>query len=131
MPDYQAMMLAYAKLAAISHAKQQRLPRDKFLLLTGIAACRAGWPEVAARCREMVVEGNAAHLINRFATFADALRDADFQQFLKGLDKFCPYERAEHLLKGLHIEPGLPAQLSGTESGPYALQILNGAIPLA
>ena len=61
--EYDEQMAAFAKLAEISQLKGQTFPRDKFLLLCGIAACRSGRPEVAARCREMVLAHNSAHLI--------------------------------------------------------------------
>lgn len=104
MPDHERAMLAYAKLAEISHAKQQDQGRDKLLVLAGAAACRAGWPDVAARCRELIVASNPSHLLARFATFAEALRDDDFTTYLKARQRFCSYERAEHLLQELDID---------------------------
>src|SRR5262245_17208600 len=98
MPDHDAAMLAYVKLAGISQDRQQLGPRDKFLVLAGAAACRGSWPSVAERCRELILAHNPAHMVRRFATFAAAVEDGDFQTYLKQAERFCPYEKAEYLL---------------------------------
>ena len=126
MPLEEQAMLAYVKLASVSHQKQQMIGRDKFLLLAGATACRAGIPEVAARCRALVLSNNPAHLIGKLTTFADALRNPDFQSLLKQLERFCAYERAEHLLLGLGIEPGIPDDDEPTSSGTLAMRLLTG-----
>ena len=124
MRDHERAMLAYARLAHISQQKRQLLGRDKFLVLTGTAACRAGWPDVAQRCRELVVANNPAHLLARFADFPDALRSPDFEPLLKRLERFCGYEKAEHLLSELDINPGLPPD-EETTPGRFVLQLLS------
>jgi hypothetical protein len=125
MHDYEPAMLAYAKLAAVSQERGQYLGRNRFLVLAGAAACRAGWPEVAERCRQLVLENNAAHLVGKSATFADALRDVEFQPFLKQLERLCPLETAEHLLRGLGLETGIPPGDSH-DAGAFALALLEG-----
>lgn len=94
----EAAMTAFARLAEVSQQKQQFNQRDKFLLLTGIAACRAGFIDIAARCREIVLAHNRQHLIRRYASLPDALRSEDFASFHIQLDRFCTFEKAEHLL---------------------------------
>jgi hypothetical protein len=56
------------------------------------AACRAGWLEVADRCRQLVLEHNAAHRLGRHPTVAESLRHPDFAPFLKQLERLCGYE---------------------------------------
>jgi hypothetical protein len=123
MRDYESSMLAYAQLAALAHKKRQQIGRDKFLILAGAAACKAGWPEVAEHCRAVVTSANPAHMIGRFASFADALRDADFELFLNRLEVFCTNERAEHLLSELEIDYR-PANPDVT-AGEHALRLLD------
>ncbi len=120
--EYDDQMAAFAKLAEISQVKGQAIPRDKFLLLCGIAACRSGRPDVAARCREMVLAHNSAHLIGHFDTFADALRSEDFQTLAEKLVRFCTFEKAEHLLSGLGA-----AWQPGEEENPgaFVLELLR------
>jgi len=106
--NHESAMLAYVKLAAVSERKHQLIGRDKLLVLATGAAGRAGWIEVADRCRELVLEHNPAHLIGHFPTAADALRSTDFTALLNQLERTCSYERAEFLLseQGLETDAG-------------------------
>lgn len=105
MPDHEIAMCGYVQLAVISDQKQQAQPRDRFLLLAGVEACRAGWLEVAERCRTLIVAANPRHQLHWHATMADALRDPDFQQLAARWEKYCPFEQAEHLLLQLGRSP--------------------------
>src|SRR5579863_4012504 len=98
MEDHDSAMLAFVKLAGLSQSREQLGPRDKFLVLAGAAAGRAGHGSVAARCRELLLSHNKSHLLKRYATFEEALKDDEFQPYLRQLSRFCPYEKAEHLL---------------------------------
>ena len=124
MPNHELAMLTYVKLADLSQQKQQMLGRDKFLILAAAAACRSGWLEVADRCRGIVLTNNQRHLVGKSLSFADALRDEEFQVFLKQLERFCSYEKAEHLLRELEIEPARPESES-INCGAYAVEILS------
>ncbi|MSR57232.1 MAG: hypothetical protein EXS05_06140 [Planctomycetaceae bacterium] len=125
MPDHDAAMLAYVKLAGVSQARKQLGPRDKFLVLAASAACRAGWPAVAERCRELILAHNAAHLLRKHPLFQDALRDADFQTYLKQIERFCSYEKAEYLLARQEMTPDLPKLSTKLSPGDYALLLLG------
>ena len=105
MPDHELAMCAYVQLGVLSDRKQQTLARDRFLLLGGVEACRAGWLEVADACRLLIVASNPAHQLNRHATMADALRDDDFQHLVAAGERYCTYEQAEHLLRQLGLTP--------------------------
>ena len=117
-------MVAYAKLADLSQQKQQAIGRDKFLILTGAAACRAGWPAVGDRSAVLVLAHNPNHIISRYPLFVDAMRDDDFLTFLRQLERFCSYERAEHLLRGLHVAP-MPAIAEDESAGDYVLKLFS------
>ncbi|MGQ0634914.1 MAG: hypothetical protein ACT4QC_09910 [Planctomycetaceae bacterium] len=125
MPDHDAAMLAYAKLAGLSQDRRQLGPRDKFLVLAGAAACRGGWPAVADRCRELVLAHNPAHLLKRYETFGAACEDEDFLTYLKQVERFCPYEKAEHLLDRQELTPDLPPVAAKLSAGDYALLLLG------
>ena len=127
MLDHSAAMLAFLKLAGVSQTRKQIGPRDKFLVLGGVSALKAGWPDVAERCRELIVAHNPAHQLVQYPTFADALRSEDFEQLLKPLGKFCSYERAEHLLTQLRIAPGQPRLNGSLSDGEYALLLMSKA----
>ena len=108
MDDHDSAMLAFVKLAGVSQSREQLGPRDKFLVLAGVAACRANHPAVAERCRELLLSHNPSHLIKRFKTIELALEDEEFRTYLRQLSRFCPYEKAEHLLSQLDISTDLP-----------------------
>ncbi|MFQ5734387.1 MAG: hypothetical protein ACE5KM_20810 [Planctomycetaceae bacterium] len=98
MPDADREMLCYLQLAVCSAEKSQPLGRDRFLVLAGGAACRAGLPGLAGRCRELVLRDNPRHLLGQFESFPDALRAEDFAPLMKHLQRLCPPEQAEFLL---------------------------------
>jgi hypothetical protein len=134
--NHESAMLAYVKLAAVSERKNQLIGRDKLLVLATAAAGRAGWIDVANRCRELVLEHNPAHLIGRFATAADALRSPDFAPLVNQLERMCSYERAEFLLNELGPEaeggsfteakPGADAtNADQQDAGQIALSLLG------
>ncbi|OYW13194.1 MAG: hypothetical protein B7Z55_17245 [Planctomycetales bacterium 12-60-4] len=102
MRDHETAMCAYAQLAVLSHEKRQTPARDRFLLLCGVEACRAGWLDVAVRCREIHNRSQPAHQLAKHASLPDALRDPDFGRVVEHWERWCSYERAEHLLLGLN-----------------------------
>ena len=121
MDEYDRQMLAYLTLARISGEKQQPSGRDRFWILAGVAACRAGWPEVASRCRELVIAGNPRHLLGRFSTLPDAMRDSEFEPFLRQLERFCGFEQAEHFVREQGLE--LPESDAADELSPGDLAL--------
>ena len=108
MRNHEAAMQVYVQLAALSDQKKQYPVRDRFLLLAAVEACRAGWPEVAETCREKLVASNPAHQVSRHATMADALRDEEFQQLVLHWERYCPFEKAEAMLRQLNLPPAPP-----------------------
>lgn len=127
-------MLVYSRLAELSQSRGQLLPRDRFLLIAGAAALRAGYPAVATRCRELILEHNPAHLAGRFTSLAEAMADGDFQALLLRTERNCPFEKAEHLLEGLGLSTTPTALAPGQNPGEFALALLgrseSGSKPL-
>ena len=116
-------MVTFMKLAGVAQDRAQLLPRDKFLLLAGAAACEAGFPEVGDRCRELVIAHNPRHLVGTYPTLADALCDEEYAQFHAQLLRFCSYEQGEHLLNQQGLATGLPAPTVSPRD--YALLLLQ------
>ena len=110
MRDHETAMQIYVQLAVISDHKQQPQVRDRFLLLAGVEACRAGWPEVAASCRQRLLAANPSHQVKRHPTMAVALRNEDFQQLVVHWERYCPFEKAEALLRQLNLPPAESAE---------------------
>ncbi|MBX3440342.1 MAG: hypothetical protein KF861_22825, partial [Planctomycetaceae bacterium] len=92
-----------------------------------IFATRAGWPDVAARCRQLIVSRNPKHLMVRFESFASALRDNDFAPFARRVKRFCPPERAEHLLSQMSVETRDPN--GERTAGEIVLSLFNEQFP--
>jgi len=99
--------------------------RNKFLILTAVSGCRSGWPDVAERCREVVLSHNPAHLIGHSDTFVAAMRSADFETFLKQLERFCSHEKAEHLLAELGIDIPTPKADGARTAGDIAHSLVD------
>jgi hypothetical protein len=120
--NHELAMLAYARLARLSHAKRHASGRDRFLVLAGYEACQAGWLEVAARCRELVLSTNPQHLLSKADSFPETIRDSSSRTFFTRLETFCPFEQAEHLLR--QTNDGPERQTTDTV-GDQALNELN------
>jgi hypothetical protein len=125
MDDHDAAMLAFVKLAGVSQSREQLGPRDKFLVLAGVAASRADHPAVAQRCRELLLAHNPSHLLKRYETIEQALQDAEFQTYFRQVSRFCSYEKAEHHLSQLDISTDLPNISAKLSPEDYALLLLG------
>lgn len=115
--DHERAMLIYARLAAEAEAKQQLPGRDRFLLLTAVAATYAGWPAIAEQCRTIVLQNNPNHLIANQPTVADSLRCEENAGFYRQLERFCLFERAEHLVREMGVDVDAlvgPGQTAGS-----------------
>lgn len=112
MADHDAAATAYLRLAVISHERSQALQRNKFLVLGGMEALQAGRTPVAERCRQVVLGFNSAYILKRWPDLKTAFAAEEFQAYYKQLQRFCSYERAEHLLIGL----GESAAAAGAET---------------
>uniref|UniRef100_A0A7C2PIT7 Uncharacterized protein n=1 Tax=Schlesneria paludicola TaxID=360056 RepID=A0A7C2PIT7_9PLAN len=123
MRDHETAMCAYAQLAVLSHEKRQSPARDRFLLLTGVEACRAGWPEVAAACHGTLVQNRSPMQVTKFPSFEEALRDEEFSRIAAHWERWCPFERAEHLLQRLGNSPR--SEAAGESAGAWVLQLLQ------
>jgi hypothetical protein len=108
-------MIQYLELAKFSQARRQLAGRDRFLILAGVAACRAGFLDVAETCRERVLKHNPRHLLGQWATLPEALRSEDFPALYHQLERFCSVEKAESLLSGLNASVKLEDSVSARD----------------
>jgi hypothetical protein len=131
MEQHEHRILVYITLAEFSSRKQQPAGRDRFLILAGVAACESGWLDVAARCREFVLKNNPQHLIGRYESIPDGLRDTEFQPFLTQLERLCPMERAEHFLREWNLTPLNWPNDSDSTVGEFAMGMLADIDPSA
>lgn len=99
MEKHERHMLAFAILASESRNRQQDQGELRFLLLTGTAACRAGFAKVAEACYRRVLEVNPHHMLANYTSLPEALKSPDFLTLVSRLDRFCTFEHAELLLE--------------------------------
>ena len=122
MRDHEVAMEVYVNLALISEQMNQAQVGDRVLLLAAVEACRAGWPNVAARCRERLIARHPAHQITHHSDVANALRDKDFQQLVARWERYCPFEKAEAMLRQLDRPPN---DSTSTSLGDQMLNLLR------
>ncbi len=123
MSEDERNLVIYARLAAASQAKRQLSGRDRFLVLAGVAATRAGWPSVAEEARRLVLANNPRHMVGRWETVADALRSDEFPVFLRQLQRICGPEQADHLLSSLESDPAVPPNPKTDDLGTAILEM--------
>ena len=106
MSDPGQLLSIYLHLATASHRRRRPHVRDRLLLLSAATAVEMGLLPIAAHCRRLVLEHNPRHMIGRWPSVADALRESDYQCLLRQLQRQYPHEKAERLLQTLGIELG-------------------------
>lgn len=98
------MLATYLHLARASGLRRRPQVRDRLLVLAAAAATRSGLPRIAAYCRDQVLQNNPRHLIQRWNTVAQALRDPEYQQFLVHLERRFSPTKADVMLANLGID---------------------------
>jgi hypothetical protein len=94
----------YLHLARASRQRMRPHVADRFLIIAGTIAARMSLHDIAAYCRQLVLEHNQNHMIRRWATFDAALGDENFLHFLRRQQRRYPQETAERMLHGLGID---------------------------
>jgi hypothetical protein len=75
--------------------------RDRFLVLAADALFAAGNKDEAERLRARLLAGNPHHLLRPYDSLAQALAAADVRNYIDGLKRHYPREKAGQLLEGL------------------------------
>jgi hypothetical protein len=94
----------YLHLARAAERRSRPLVRDRLLLLGGVLASQLNLAPVAAYCRWRVLQHNPGHMVARWTTLEDALRQPDFLVWLKQLQRRYGTEQAEQWADSLGIE---------------------------
>lgn len=120
-----ASLWNYLYLALVSEQKQQLPGRDRFLILAMQQAAEQGYLKIAETCRAKILQNNPRHLVAHYSSAAEALRDPDFQFFVKQQTRNCSSERAEQLALGLGFEAEAILQASEAEKNALLKQLLG------
>ena len=97
-------LVLYLRLAQAYKIRLELLNRDRALVMAGCCAAILEHDEIAAFCRELILDNNHGHMIRRWKTFREALHDPDFHVFLKQVRRRIPVEVAESTLLQLEYE---------------------------
>lgn len=127
MQDPASPLTLYLHLARTSDLRRQPMVTNKLILLAGAAAFEQQLPEIAERCREIVLARNPRHLLRKWPTFAEAYPAEGFQTLLKQLRKQYSPEKAEHMLGSLGVELGREHELYES-SHEYASALLEAVM---
>jgi hypothetical protein len=75
--------------------------RDRYLVLAADAALALRQTGEAEQLRARLLARNPHHLLKPFATFEEAMKSVDVQNYIAALRRSHPFEKAEHLLATL------------------------------
>jgi hypothetical protein len=94
-------MRTYRELAEDYGRQGQAQLRDRFLILAADAALAAGREGDAELLRGRLLLHNPHHLLKPYHSFAEAMKATDVQNYVGGLRRSHPHDKAEVLLEGL------------------------------
>ena len=94
----------YLHLARAAERRSRPLVRDRLLVLAGVIASELSLAPIAAYCRWRVLQHNPGHMVARWTTLEEALRQPDFLYWLKQLQRRYGTEQAEQWADSLGIE---------------------------
>lgn len=96
----------YLHLARNTAQRQQLLIRDKLLVMCGMLAAQLELPSLDHYCRAEILRHNPGHMVRRWPSFQAALADADFQHFLKQIQRRYSLEAVERMILEQGVEIG-------------------------
>ena len=88
-------------LLRLAQAFKDRLllpDRDRALVLAASCAALIQMPSVAEFCRQLILQNNHGHMVRKWDSMEEAIKDPDFQHFLKQIQRKMPLEAAESKL---------------------------------
>jgi hypothetical protein len=91
-------IVLFLKLAQAFKARLQLSDRDRALVIAASCAANYQMDAVAEFCRQLILQNNRGHMLRKWATMHEALKDDDFLHFLRQVKRRLPVERAETLL---------------------------------
>ncbi len=97
-------LILYLRVAQAFKNRLQMSDRDRALVLAGTCASVLNMDSIANFCQKLVLQNNQGHMLRKYETFADALKDPDFGVFLKQVRRKLMPEQAESQLMTLGYE---------------------------
>ena len=94
----------FLHLSQAYQRRQQPLVRARMLVLAGAIASELQLETIAEYCRSEILSLNPNHMVRRWSSIALALRDDEFQAFLKQMRRRFPSEKAERILVSFGLQ---------------------------
>lgn len=88
-------LIVYLRVAQAFKEKLRLPDRDRALVMAGTCAAALNMIPIADFCRKLVLQNNAGHMLRKYQSFRDAIKDPDFGIFLKQVRRKLPPEFAE------------------------------------
>ncbi len=94
MDPYTELIL-YLRVAQAFKNRLQMSDRDRALIMAGACASVLQMNPIADFCRQLVLQHNQGHMLRKYPSFQEALKDPDFGVFLKQVRRKLMPEQAE------------------------------------
>jgi hypothetical protein len=118
----------YQDLASIYVQQGQAQMRDRFLVLAADAMNSAGRADEAENLRQRLLQVNPHHLFKPFRSVAEALKSGDVKNYVEGLRRTYPPEKAVQLLESARAGKGDKADVK-TPPPLSAPTVSNAGVP--
>jgi hypothetical protein len=99
MPAANRKLTTYREVAECYDRCGHDTMRDRFLVLAADAALSMSQIDEAERLRIHLLERNPHHLLQPYASFEEAMKSVDVQNYVAALRRSHPFEKAEYLLE--------------------------------
>ena len=117
-------LILYLQVAQAFKNRLRMSDRDRALVLAGTCASLLQMKPLADFCRQLVLQHNQGHMLKKYPSFGDALKDPDFGVFLKQVRRKLTLEQAESHIVSLDYECDVLASDYATES-EYAAAVMG------
>ena len=104
MASTEEIVGVYQELAEAYDRRGEAQMRDRFLVLAADAAFSGRRRDDAERLRVQLLQQNPHHLLKPYASFAEAMKSKDVQNYVTALRRSHPFERAELMLENFQRE---------------------------
>ena len=88
----------FVRMAFVALKRGVLYERDKFLVLVAVHAVVLDRWNVAEACCTTILEHNSGHMIGKYESLRDALKDAGWKTYVRRLQREWPLEKLETVL---------------------------------
>jgi hypothetical protein len=123
MPSADQTLRLYRELAERSEQRGEAQLRDRFLVLAADEAFTVGLRDDAEQLRNRLLQHNPHHMLKPYGSYAEAVKSPDVRNYVAGLRRSYPYEKAEHLLESMREGQGTANKSNGGGDEPEIYRV--------